>query len=84
MRPFVCGSKRQLQLLIPEARCFLGKSRRSNSRPQLSQLQRSSVCSRLIPFCSQDVDDLKDIADLEENVAESGSILMFMSRGCKS
>eukprot|EP00966_Prymnesium_polylepis_P323405 7379608-Prymnesium_polylepis.2 len=56
---FVCGSKRQLQLLIPEAR----------------------PASRLILFALADVDDLKDIADLEENVAQSGSILMFVSRG---
>ena len=31
-----------------------------------------------------DVDDLKDISDLELNVEQSGSVLMFMSRGCIS
>ena len=50
----MCGSKRQLQLLIPPANCFL------------------------------DVDNLKDISDLEENVAESANVLMFVSRGCES
>jgi hypothetical protein len=35
-----------------------------------------------MPCVSADVDDLKDIADLEEHIAESAIVLLFLSRGC--